>query len=91
LQGLVVVGIGARAAPSAAGAAASSRESGPIFQARSINHVTLYVSGVARSKAFYQSLTGRPVRAGVRYDKRADIHEGFLSLGCALICWQSLR
>ena len=27
----------------------------------------------------------------VRYDKRADIHETFLSLGCALICWQSLR
>ena len=22
----------------------------------------------------------------VRYDKRADIHEAFLSLGCALIC-----
>jgi hypothetical protein len=27
----------------------------------------------------------------LRYDKRADIHEAFLSLGCALICWQSLR
>jgi hypothetical protein len=23
--------------------------------------------------------------------KRADIHEAFLSLGCAWICWQSLR
>ena len=30
-------------------------------------------------------------RLRVRYDKRADIHEVFLSLGCALICWQSLR
>jgi len=29
-------------------------------------------------------------RVRVRYDKRADIHEAFLSLGCALICWQSL-
>jgi transposase len=29
-------------------------------------------------------------RLRVRYDKRADIHEAFLSLGCALICWQSL-
>jgi hypothetical protein len=28
-------------------------------------------------------------RLRVRYDKRADIHEAFLSLGCALICWQS--
>ena len=27
----------------------------------------------------------------VRYDRRADIHEAFLSLGCALICWQCLR
>jgi len=27
----------------------------------------------------------------VRYDKRGDIHEAFLSLGCAMICWQSLR
>jgi transposase len=30
-------------------------------------------------------------RLRVRYDKRADIHAAFLSLGCALICWQSLR
>jgi transposase len=30
-------------------------------------------------------------RFRVRYDKRADFHEAFLSLGCALICWQSLR
>jgi transposase len=30
-------------------------------------------------------------RLRVRYDKRADIYEAFLSLGCALICWQSLR
>jgi transposase len=31
-------------------------------------------------------------RFRVRYDKRADIiHEAFLSLGCAPICWQSLR
>jgi hypothetical protein len=30
-------------------------------------------------------------RLRVRYDKRTDIHEAFLSLGCALICWQSLR
>ena len=29
-----------------------------------------------------------PARA---YDQAADIHEAFLSLGCALICWQSLR
>jgi transposase len=30
-------------------------------------------------------------RLRVRYEKRADIHEAFLSLGCALICWRFLR
>ncbi|MDE3179802.1 MAG: IS5 family transposase [Acidobacteriota bacterium] len=30
-------------------------------------------------------------RLRVRYDKRAYIHEAFLSLGCALVCWQSGR
>ena len=25
------------------------------------------------------------------FEKRADIYEAFLSLGCAWICWQSLR
>jgi len=30
-------------------------------------------------------------RLRVRYEKRADIHEPFLTLGCALICWRFLR
>jgi len=30
-------------------------------------------------------------RLWVRYEKRADIHEAFLSLGCALICWLAAR
>jgi transposase len=30
-------------------------------------------------------------RLRIPYDKRADIHEAFLSIGCAWICWQSLR
>ncbi len=30
-------------------------------------------------------------RLRVRYEKRADIHEAFLSLGCSLICWRYLR
>jgi transposase len=30
-------------------------------------------------------------RLRVRYEKRADIHEAFLSLACALICWRFLR
>jgi transposase len=27
----------------------------------------------------------------VRYDRRADIHEGFLALGCCLVCYRRLR
>ena len=30
-------------------------------------------------------------RLHVRYEKRADLHEAFLSLGCALICWNALE
>jgi len=30
-------------------------------------------------------------RLRVRYDKRVDIHEAFLSLTCTLICWRALR
>jgi transposase len=30
-------------------------------------------------------------RLRVRYEKRGDIHEAFLYLGCALICWNVLR
>jgi transposase len=30
-------------------------------------------------------------RLAVRYERRPSIHEAFLSLGCALICWNYLR
>jgi uncharacterized protein YhbP (UPF0306 family) len=26
----------------------------------------------------------------VRFDRRADMHEAFLRLGCCLICWRQL-
>ena len=29
-------------------------------------------------------------RLRIRYEKRADIHEAFLALGCILICWNAL-
>ena len=46
------------------GARAAS-DAGPkpsLFRGRTINHVTILVSDVPRSKAFYQQLTGLPVR-----------------------------
>jgi hypothetical protein len=30
-------------------------------------------------------------RLTVRYERRADIHQAFLSLGCALMRWQALN
>jgi IS5 family transposase len=30
-------------------------------------------------------------RLRVRYERRADIHQAFLSLGCAMICWNNLH
>lgn len=29
-------------------------------------------------------------RLRVRYEKRADIHDAFLSIACAMICWKKL-
>jgi catechol 2,3-dioxygenase-like lactoylglutathione lyase family enzyme len=71
MQGLVTAG----AAPMGAGATAA-----PIFQARSLNHVTLYVSDVARSKAFYQSVTGLPVRAEDPTFCELSLENSFLGL-----------
>lgn len=30
-------------------------------------------------------------RLRVRYERRADMHEGFLKMACAMICWKTLR
>ena len=30
-------------------------------------------------------------RLRVRYERRADMHEGLLRLGCIMICWKTLR
>jgi IS5 family transposase len=30
-------------------------------------------------------------RLKVRYERRADIHQAFLDLGCALICWNYIQ
>ena len=43
--------------------------------------------GVARTFAWLNQVP----RLRVRYNKRADIHEALLSLGCALLCWRSRR
>ena len=30
-------------------------------------------------------------RLKVRYERRADVHQAFLDLGCALICWNQVQ
>lgn len=30
-------------------------------------------------------------RLRTRYDRRADVHEAFMSLGCSVICWRRLN
>ena len=68
LAGLAVIGFGGRPRPPSA------------FQGRALNHVTLGVSDVGRSRAFYQRLLGLPIR-----DQGPDFCEfrlqnGFLGL-----------
>ncbi|MDR8394709.1 IS5/IS1182 family transposase, partial [Paraburkholderia sp. USG1] len=30
-------------------------------------------------------------RLRIRFERRADIHEAFLKLGCSLVCWNIFR
>lgn len=30
-------------------------------------------------------------RLRIRYERRAEIHEAFMTLGCAIICWRTLQ
>ena len=42
---------------------------------------------VERTQAWYNRMR----RLVIRYERRADIHEAFLHLGSALICWQFVQ
>ena len=50
------------------------------FTGEMLNHVTLYVSDVARSKKFYQSLLALPVRKEEKDLCNLDLGESFLCL-----------
>jgi catechol 2,3-dioxygenase-like lactoylglutathione lyase family enzyme len=80
VQGLVALGVGPFVArPLAAGIRAGEQSPG-LFQARTLNHVTLYASDVARSKAFYQRLAGLPVRAEDKDFCEFRLEGGFLGI-----------
>jgi len=63
LQGLLAFGVGPSLASPLAGESGSAGQAASLFRTRTLNHVTLYSSSVARAKAFYQRVTGLPIRA----------------------------
>jgi len=76
IQGLVALGVGGGAA--CQGLAASAPK--PLFRTRTFNHVTIYASDVSRSKAFYQRLTGLPIRDEAKDFCEFRLDGGFLGL-----------
>lgn len=76
IQRLVALGIGGGAASHLLGASAPE----PLFRTRTINHVTIYASDLARSKAFYQRLTGLPLRDEAKDFCEFKLDGGFLGL-----------
>jgi catechol 2,3-dioxygenase-like lactoylglutathione lyase family enzyme len=79
LQGLVVLGIAPHLGRNS-GAAETAAPGESIFRTRTINHVTLVTADVPRSKAFYQSLTGLPIRAEDKDFCEFRVQDGFLGL-----------
>ena len=79
VQGLLGLGLGAGVANPRDGSA-SGRLRAPLFRAHTINHITSRTADVLRSKAFYQSLTGLPVRAEDSDSCEFRLEHGFLGL-----------
>ena len=76
VQGLLMLGI----APRVTIGLGSTTQSPPLFRTRTVNHVTLYASDVARSKAFYQRLTGLPIQAEDTESCEFRLESGFLGI-----------
>jgi catechol 2,3-dioxygenase-like lactoylglutathione lyase family enzyme len=76
VQGIIALGIG----PSVARAQAPTLQSAPLFRTRTLNHVTIYASDVAKSKAFYQRLTGLPVQSEDKESCEFRLENGFLGI-----------
>ena len=80
VQGLVALGVGPYVARPVAGGLRVREQSAGLFHARTLNHVTLFASNVARSKAFYQRLTGLPIRAEDKDFCEFRLESGFLGI-----------
>jgi catechol 2,3-dioxygenase-like lactoylglutathione lyase family enzyme len=80
LQGLFALGVGPYVPGPLAGGLGGAGQSPPLFHTRTLNHVTLYASSVARSKAFYQRLTGLPIRDEDKDFCEFRLEGGFLGI-----------
>jgi catechol 2,3-dioxygenase-like lactoylglutathione lyase family enzyme len=80
LHGLLALGIGRFAADPLTAGIVGRGQALPPFRTRTLNHVTLFASSVARSKAFYQRLTGLPIRAEDKDFCEFRLEGGFLGI-----------
>jgi catechol 2,3-dioxygenase-like lactoylglutathione lyase family enzyme len=80
LKGLIALGVGTKLVTTRHGALAAGAQRDSLFRAHTINHVTIQTADVSRSKAFYQSLTGLPVRAEDKDFCEFRLERGFLGL-----------
>ncbi len=67
-------------APTVSRGLSSTTQPQALLRTRTINHVTLFASDVARSKAFYQRLTGLPIRAEDKESCEFRLENGFLGI-----------
>ena len=80
LQGLFALGVSPHVAGPSAGRLPGAGQTSALFHTRTLNHVTLYASSVARSKAFYQRLTGLPIQAEDKDFCEFRLEGGFLGI-----------
>src|SRR6185436_15683124 len=80
LQGLLALGVSPHVASPVAGGLLDARQTPALFHTHTLNHVTLYASSVARSKAFYQRVTGLPIQAEDKDSCEFRLEGGFLGI-----------
>ena len=83
LHGLFALSVGPYVAGPLAGAFGEPGQTASVLPARTLNHVTLYASNVARSKAFYQRLAGLPIQAEDKDFCEFRLEGGFLGIYAA--------
>ena len=80
LHGLLALSIGPHVGNPHANPPWEPQQAAPLFHTRTLNHVTLYASNVARSKVFYQRLTGLPIQAEDKDFCEFRLESGFLGI-----------